>query len=197
MHSKNALRAAAFAAAVVLPAAARAQNAAIVNNPAKVEFGADVGANFGLGKYSYTNFFIPGERFRVGFFGLIDNPRIEVEPGIGFNYSKQKDAASLAAYNLELGVLYHFRAPTYVSGATGATIAYVRPFINYTGTHTGSVDNVPSTSAHQTTLGGGLGLKLPVRPNIALRGEANLGYDFTSKAARVGLLAGGSFFAFR
>ncbi|GJG86512.1 hypothetical protein tb265_16930 [Gemmatimonadetes bacterium T265] len=183
--------------AIALPAAARAQNAAIVNNPAKVEFGADVGANFGLGKYSYTNFFIPGERFRVGFFGLIDNPRIEVEPAVGFNYSKQKDAASLSRYNLELGVLYHFRAPTYVSGVTGATVAYVRPFVNYTGTHSGSVDDVASTSAHQTTLGAGLGLKLPVRPNIALRGEANLGYDFTSKAARVGLLAGGSFFAFR
>lgn len=197
MRSNTALRAAAFVAAVVLPAAARAQNAAIVNNPAKLEFGADAGANFGLGKYSYTNFFIPGERFRVGFFGLIDNPRIEVEPAVGFNYGKQKDRASATLYNLELGVLYHFRAPTYVSGATGATVAYVRPFINYTGQATGSVDNVPSTSSHQTSAGAGLGLKLPVRPNIALRGEANLGYDFTAKAARVGLLAGASFFAFR
>jgi hypothetical protein len=197
MRTHTVLRAAAVAAAVVIPAAAHAQNAAIVNNPAKLEFGADAGANFGLGKYSYTNIFIPGERFRVGFFGLIDNPRIEVEPAVGLNYGKQKDAASSSLYNLELGVLYHFRAPTYVSGATGATVAYVRPFINYTGTHTGSVGTIASTSAHQTTLGGGLGLKLPVRPNIALRAEANLGYDLTSKAARVGLLAGGSFFAFR
>ncbi len=178
-------------AAFALPAAARAQNAAIVNNPATMEFGADIGANLGLGSRSYVNIFIPGERFRVGFF-LPSDPRIEIEPAIGLNYSKQKSTSAITTYNLELGALYHFRAPTYATGATGATVAYVRPFINYTGTTIGGGAN-----SHETTLGGGLGLKLPVRANIALRGEANLGYDFSSKAARLGLLAGGSFFLFR
>jgi len=178
-------------AALALPAAARAQNAAIVNNPATMEFGADVGANFGLGSKSYVNVFIPGERFRVGFF-LPSDPRIEIEPGVGLNYSKQASSNAITTYNLELGALYHFRAPTYATGATGATVAYVRPFINYTGTTIGGGAN-----SHETTLGGGLGLKLPVRTNVALRAEANLGYDFSAKAARLGLLAGGSFFTFR
>ncbi|HEY0780085.1 MAG TPA: hypothetical protein VGD56_19120 [Gemmatirosa sp.] len=178
------------AVAVVLPAAARAQNAAIVNNPATTEFGADVGANFGLGNQSYVNVFIPGERFRLGFF-VPSNPRIEIEPAVGLNYAKQKNVPSVTTYNLELGALYHFRAPTYATGVTGATVAYVRPFINYSGASSNG------NTSHETTLGGGLGLKLPVRTNIALRAEANAGYDFSSKAARIGLLAGGSFFAFR
>ena len=74
---------------------------------------------------------------------------------------------------------------------TGATVAYVRPFVNYVGYN--SAANTPNSF----TLGGGLGLKLPVRTNIALRAEANLGYDTQYKAARAGVLLGGSFFAFR
>lgn len=178
------------AAALALPGAARAQNAAVVNNPATMEFGADAGLTFGLGKYSYTTGQLPGSRVRVGFF-LPSDPRIEIEPAAGLAYSKFKGSDGVTQYDLEIGALYHFRAPTYATGATGATVAYVRPFLNYTG-QSSSGDNV-----NAVTLGGGLGLKLPLRPNIAGRGEVNLGYDFRDKAARLGILAGLSFFAFR
>lgn len=176
--------------AAALPAAARAQNAAIVNNPATIEFGADAGADFGLGKDSYTRVFLPGERFRVGFF-VPGDPRLEIEPAAGLNFSKTGGVPGRTIYNVELGALYHFRAPTYATNTTGATVAYVRPFVNITGS-SGSGDNETAT-----TLGAGLGLKLPFRTNIALRGEANLGYNFRNKAAQLGLLAGFSFFAFK
>ncbi len=179
------------AAAIVSPAIAHAQNAAVVNT-ANLELGADLGANFGLGTRSYVNVFIPGERFRVGYF-LPSNSRIEIEPALGLNYAKQKDADAVTTYNLEIGALYHFTAPAYATGMTGARVAYVRPFLNYRGTIVGG----GGSDSHATTLGSGLGLKLPVRQNIALRGEANLGYDFSNKAARLGLLAGASFFTFR
>lgn len=192
MRTSTALRAAAVAAAVVLPAAARAQNAAINNNPAKLEFGADAGATFGLGKNSYVGISLPTERARVGFF-LAGNPRLEVEPAFGLNYFKAKGGDATTIYNVELGVLYHLRAPSYVTGVTGATVAYVRPFVGYQGTAVGG----GGADSHATTFGAGVGLKLPVRTNIALRGEANLGYDTNNKAARIGLLAGASFFAFR
>ena len=170
--------------------AARAQNAAIVNNPATLELGADAGATFGLGHNSYTTIQIPGSRVRAGFF-LPNNSRIEIEPAVGLSYGKVTGQSGVTNYNLELGALYHFRAPQDVINTTRATVAYVRPFINYTGLSGGG------DSDHQVTAGGGLGLKLPFRPNIALRGEANLGYDFTDKAARAGLLAGFSFFTNR
>lgn len=180
----------AAAAAIVAPVAARAQNAAIVNNPATIELGADAGLTFGLGKYSFTTGALPGQRVRAGFF-LPNNSRIEIEPAAGIAYAKFKGAPGITQYNLELGALYHLAAPSAVTSATRATVAYVRPFINYTGTSS-SGDNV-----NAVTLGGGLGAKLPFRPNVALRGEANLGYDFRDKAARLGFLAGFSFFTNR
>ena len=178
------------AAAIVAPVAARAQNAAIDNNPATVELGADAGATFGLGHNSYTVIQIPGSRVRAGFF-LPNNSRIEIEPAVGLTYGKVTGQSGVTNYNLELGALYHFGAPASVINATRATVAYVRPFINYTGLSGGGNSN------HAVSAGGGLGLKLPFRPNIALRGEANLGYDFNNKAARAGALAGFSFFTNR
>lgn len=176
-------------AALVLPAAARAQNAAIVNNPATLELGADIDAAFGLGGHSSVQLGVPG-RIRAGFF-LPNNSRIEIEPAGGLSYRKTTGVPGRTIYDVELGALYHFRAPQDVVNATGATVAYVRPFLNYTGT-TGAGSN-----ENAVTLGGGLGAKLPFHQNLALRAEANLGYDFRNKAARLGLLAGMSFFTNR
>ena len=177
--------------AVAVPAAAHAQNAAVVSNPATLELGADAGAQFGLGANSYTYVYIPGQRLRVGFF-LPGASRVEIEPAAGLTYTKTGGSPGRSIYNVELGALYHFTAPARVNATVGATtVAYVRPFIAVDG------NSGAGTNENTFTFGGGLGIKVPFRPNISLRGEANLGYNTTNKAARIGVLAGLSFFTFR
>ena len=97
-------------------------------------------------------------------------------------------------YDLELGLLYHFR-PISISTAdagrvtTRVTSPYVRPFVGLTGYTAGDDDNDNEVSA-----GAGLGIKIPWRTDLAWRLEANLGYGFDNDAARIGALVGLSYF---
>ena len=174
---------AALTAVVALATPATAQN--------RMELGIDAAAIFGLGDQSSININLPGSRFRVGFFQ--PGSRLSIEPTLGLAYNKVEDADGLFFYDLELGALYHLRpimvAPTggTVVDAVG-TAPYLRPFIGITGI-TGGGDGDSEFSA-----GVGLGTRLAWRSDLAFRLEANLGYGFSNEAARIGVLAGLSFF---
>ena len=174
---------AALAAVVALATPAAAQN--------RVELGIDAAAIFGLGDQSSVNITFPASRFRVGFFQ--PNSRLSIEPALGLAFNKVEDADGLLFYDLELGALYHLR-PIIVASRGGTvvdavgTAPYIRPFVGITGV-TGSGDGDSEFSA-----GVGLGTRLAWRSDLAFRLEANLGYGFDNEAARIGLLAGLSFF---
>ncbi len=156
------------------------------------ELGIDAGATFGLGSESSVDINLPGSRFRIGFF--TPGSRISIEPALGLGYNKTEGTDGILQYDLQLGALYHFRPITVsTTSDAGRTVArvtapYVRPFVGLTGYSAGG-DNENEVSA-----GAGLGTKIPWRTDLAWRLEANLGYGFDNKAARLGLLLGLSYF---
>jgi len=152
-----------------------------------LEFGIDAGATFGLGDQSSVQLTLPASRFRVGF-ALPGSSRWTIEPATFLSWTKVEDSDGVFVYDLELGALYHFSAPTNVIATPPLSVVYVRPFIGVTGLSSGGDDD------SEFFAGGGLGIKLPWRPNLAWRLEANVGYGFDNEAFRLGLLAGMSFF---
>src|SRR5690606_1601423 len=146
-----------------------------------MEYGIDAGATFGFGDVSSVEIALPASRFRVGF---PQSPRITVEPVAGLAYTKIEDTDGVLIYNLELGALYNLSAftPPELEDAPPGTSAYIRPFVGVTG-FTGG-DN----SDAELSVGTGIGVKVPWQPNLSWRLEANVGYGFDNKAARVGLL---------
>src|SRR3954463_9777502 len=157
----------------------------------RTEYGIDAAAIFGLGDRSSINVNLPGSRFRVGFFQ--PGSQLSIEPSLGFSYNKVEGIDGIFFYDLELGALYHLR-PILVSTRAGggfeasAVSPYVRPFVGVTGI-TGGDDSDSEFSA-----GVGVGTRIGWKSDLAFRLEANLGYGFDNKAARIGLLAGLSFF---
>ena len=183
-----------FAAVVALAAAsaASAQSATTLSQPTNTqEFGLDAGALFGLGDRSSVQFTLPAARARIGFF-LNNNSRWSIEPAAGLAYTKVKDVPYQFTYNLEMGALYHFRAPSDLFNATRARVAYLRPFAGLTGVATGGD---AGGSDNEFSVGAGYGVKIPLRSGLALRMEANSGYGFDNKAFRLGAFAGVSWFA--
>ena len=165
---------------------ARAQ--AVVSPPNTLEFGIDAGAVFGLGDVSTMQITLPAARARVGFF-MNNDSRWSIEPAAFFSYSKVEDLDGVFVYDLEVGALYHFRQPSALQLATPTSVMYLRPFIGVTGVSGGDGDSDSEVSA-----GAGFGIKIPWRPSLAWRLEANTGYGFDNEAFRVGLFAGMSFF---
>ena len=157
----------------------------------RVELGIDAAAVFGLGDQSSVNINLPGSRFRMGFFQ--PGSRISIEPAVGLAYNKVEGADGIFRYDLELGALYHFR-PIIIATAdenvitARATTPYVRPFVGLIGLAGGESDD------SEVSAGVGLGTRIPWRNALAWRLEANVGYGFDNDAARIGVLAGLSFF---
>ncbi len=180
------------AATCITAASAGAQAGSTVTNaPNTQEFGVDAGAAFGLGDRSSVNLTIPAARVRIGFF-MNNNSRWSIEPAAGLAYSKTKDVPYIANYNLEIGALYHFSAPSQLYDATRARVAYLRPFVGLIGVATGG-DSGGSDS--EMSIGAGYGVKIPWRQNMAFRLEGNAGYGLDNNALRLGAFAGVSFFA--
>lgn len=193
MSSSLRITGAALVGVVLAVPAARAQNsAAVAQAPNSIELGADAGAVFGLGKQSSIDVFIPAQRARIGFF-LNNDSRVSIEPAGSFTFGKTKGSTGVSTYTAELGALYHFRANRLVAEVAAlqrVPVAYVRPFVGFTGkTATGSAKN-----DNEGYVGAGVGVKVPFRTNIAFRFESNIGYGFDNQAARLGLNAGLSFF---
>ena len=176
-------------AVALLPRGASAQEPAVVSAPRTLELGVDAGAVFGLGDESSIGINLPASRARVGFF-LTNDTRWSLEPAVLLSYTKVEDADGVFLYNFEAGALYHFRAPTDLrqfEPTRGVSVAYVRPFVNWTGVTGDDGDS-------EFSAGAGLGIKLPWRTQLAWRLEATAGYGFDNEALRIGLLAGLSFF---
>jgi hypothetical protein len=153
------------------------------------EIGLDAGVVVGLGDQSSVNIDVPAARARLGFF-LPNDSRWSIEPALGLSYNKVEDADGVLAYNLEGGLLYHFSPPAQLADEAAAnhvSVAYVRPFVNITGFTGDDGDS-------EVSLGAGLGVKIPWRPALAWRLEANAGYGFDNEAFRLGAYAGLSFF---
>ena len=180
---RSASRYVALAATLALASTAEAQR--------RLEFGSDIGIVFGLGDQSSINLNFPASRFRVGIFQ--PGSRISVEPALGFSYDKVEGTSGIFRYDLELGALYHFR-PIVVTPddpaepVTRVAPPYLRPFVGITGFTGGDTDD------NEFSAGVGLGVKMPWRRDLAIRLEANVGYGFDNEAARIGLLAGLSYF---
>jgi len=153
-----------------------------------VEFGIDAGAIFGLGDESSISITVPASRFRVGF---PLGGRWYIEPVAGFSYNKVEGVDGVFTYNLELGALYHVTPFTVIREGREpirVTSVYLRPFVGLTGYFAGDDDDT------EFSIGAGVGVKIPWLERLAWRLEANLGYGFDNEAARIGLLAGLSFF---
>lgn len=151
------------------------------------EYGIDAGAIFGLGDQSSINVTLPASRFRIGY---ALSPQWTFEPVAGLAYSKTEGTDGVLLYNLEAGALYNLRPFTVVQGgdATPVTSAYVRPFVGLSGFTGGDTDDT------ELSVGAGVGVKVPWKTDLSWRLEANVGYGFDNEAARIGLLAGLSFF---
>ena len=181
---------AALAAALALPCGAAAQEPAVRPPPRSLELGIDAGAVVGLGSQSTLNINLPAARFRAGV-PLRSNSRWTIEPALLLNYTAAEGSRGVLLYNLEAGALYHFRPPPdleRLASAGGPAVAYARPFVNLTGVTNGN---------SEFSIGGGLGLKVPWRPQLAWRLEGNVGYGFDNEVFRLGAFAGLSFFTRR
>lgn len=174
-------------ASIVVACVASAAIAAPAVAQAPTEYGVDAGATIALGGESSIQISLPASRFRVGF---PVSPQITVEPVAGLAYNKTEGSDGVLLYNVEVGALYNLRPITVSQGDDAVTVTspYVRPFLGVTG-YTGGGSNDSELSA-----GAGVGVKVPWQANLAWRFEANVGYGFDNQAARLGLLAGLSFF---
>lgn len=170
---------AAIAACMLLAAPARSDAQSVENTK---EFGIDAGVQFGLSGGSYTSLNLPAQRLRIGFFRT---PNISIEPYGSLNYNKPNGGSSVTTVALGTGLLYHF------STNRAASQVYARPFAELTYVNAAKSDT-------QFGLGGGLGIKIPLRERISTRFEAALGYgfasDFKDAGATLNLTAGLSFF---
>lgn len=175
-------------AVIAVVAGSAGAQATVTHAPDTQEFGIDAGATIGLGSQSSIDLALPAARARIGFF-LNDNSRWSIEPAAFLGYSKVEGLPSAFVYDLEGGALYHFSPPASLYSGRRRAVAYVRPFVALSGTHSGGSTN------NEFSAGGGLGIKVPWRPDVAFRFEGNLGYGFSNKAARLGLFAGLSFFS--
>ena len=173
-------------AGIVLACLAGVAIAAPADAQAPTEYGIDAGATIALGGESSIQVSLPASRFRVGF---PVSPQITVEPVAGLSYTKTEGSDGFLLYDLEIGALYSLRPITVSQGddAVTATSPYLRPFLGLTGYTGGASDS-------ELSLGAGFGVKVPWQQNLSWRFEANVGYGFDNQAARLGLLAGLSFF---
>jgi hypothetical protein len=189
---------AALAAAFALPALALAQDTA-QKKPIELGIDAAIARESEDGR-KVTSLVLPISRFRVGFF-LTD--AVSLEPSVSFSYyhiSRDIDipgfdgTSSGFNYDLDVGLLYHFR--------TDRTKAqpYVRPFLGLRGF---SADNESPNSdfpdsGTQVSFGAGLGYKIPLANRVGTRLE--VGYSHAgenepvfSKSNRIFLSIGLSF----
>jgi len=170
----------ALVAALATPAIAIAQDAT-AKKP--IELGIDAAIARDSEDNSHrTSLVLPISRFRVGFF-LTD--AVSLEPSVAFSYVKVTSdipgsdndfSSSGFNYDLDVGLLYHFR--------TDRTKAqpYVRPFVGIRGFSSDSDSESPvefEDSGSQVSFGAGLGFKIPLANRIGTRIE--LGYARASE----------------
>jgi hypothetical protein len=170
MRPSPLLLAIAASVALTLPASVAAQGR-------PVEFGIDAGGSFDVSGSNTVAIGLPVQDFRAGIFV---SDAVSIEPRVAFAFIDQ-DGSNLTAIDAQLGPVLHF------SPDRGRPQGYVRPF--------GGVSYITDAGA-VVSLGGALGVKLPVAERLAVRVEGSYAHGFDSyySADAVGLAVGLSFF---
>ena len=141
-----------------------------------VELGIDAGGSFDVSGSNTVAIGLPVQDFRAGIFV---SDAVSIEPRVAFAFIDQ-DGSNLTAIDAQLGPVLHF------SPGRGRPQGYVRPF--------GGVSYITDAGA-VVSLGGALGVKLPVAERLAVRVEGSYAHGFDSyySADAVGLALGLSF----
>lgn len=147
-----------------------------------IELGLDAGVTFDLDDPKATTLSIPVQGIRAGFF-LSD--KLSIEPAVAFNWIKLSGEDAFSTLGLDAGVLYHF------STDASRSQLYIRPVAGLTRFGGGG------ESVSQVTVGGGVGVKLPMAERMKLRLEGNIRHglenDDVPSGTAVGLTVGFSF----
>ena len=150
-----------------------------------IELGIDGGFEYKVNSPTVLTLGLPIQSFRAGFPA---GRTASIEPNVTFNYVKVEAAPSFLQFRPELGVLLHF------SSETNQSRGFFRPFVGATFTHVGSGGG----SDNQFYLGGGVGVKVPVKATrLAARFEGGIRHGFEgdlASATSIYALFGFSFF---
>ena len=144
-----------------------------------VELGLDLELTYTTDDPSLTVITLPSGSFRAAF---PVNPNVSVEPRLSFQYA-HANGNSITLLDVQLGVLWHLK-----TDPTRSTV-YLRPFFGHT--HAGG--NFASGDA--SSLGGGIGVKIPQGDRLAWRLEG--GYEHSLEdgvSGEIFVLLGISFF---
>ena len=148
-----------------------------------VELGIDAGGTFDLSAGNAVVIGVPVQDFRAGFY-LSD--RVSIEPRLALNYLDDDGGDAILAGTVQLGPVIHFTPDR------RHALAYLRPYGGLTFLKIGGESDA------QLTVGGAVGVKLPVGERLAARIEGSLTHGFeTSNAAggnALGLTVGLSFY---
>lgn len=103
--------------------------------------------------------------------GLYLTPTVELEPAIGIRHTST-DGGDLTQLNLDIGL------PIYFTGTRATDQIFVRPLVGF--------DHVSGSGINgftQTSLGAGIGIKIPIDARIASRIEAQYRHGMRSAPA--------------
>jgi hypothetical protein len=156
-------------AALLAPSAAQSQ----------VELGLDLELTYATEDPNITVVSLPNGFLRAGF---PISPHISLEPRISFQYARAS-GSSVTLVDLQFGVLWH------VSTDRTRSTVYIRPFFGHS--HAGG----SFASGDASSLGGGVGFKIPQGDRLALRLEG--GYEHSLEdggSGQIFALFGLSFF---
>jgi hypothetical protein len=150
-----------------------------------IELGIDGGFEYKVNSPTVLQLGLPIQSFRVGFTA---GRTVSIEPNVLVNYLKVEGAAGVFQFRPELGVLLHF------SSETNRSRGYFRPFAGMTFTSFSGGGG----SFNQFYLGGGVGVKVPVKGSrLATRFEGGIRHGLEgdlASATSIYALFGFSFF---
>lgn len=170
----------ALVAVLAMSSSARAQK------ESPIELGLDAAFSYGMDSPHVTTVSIPIQRLRVGFFV---SPTVSIEPAFGLSHSSES-GDSFTQFDVGAGALFHFNS------SRSEMQPYVRPFVDVVHTTVGFVGGSGGFTA--TSLGAGVGTKIPIANRFAWRLEAALArtleHDNVKAANQLSAFVGFSFF---
>ena len=148
-----------------------------------VELGFDGGLRISFDDVTETAIAVPFQSIRAGFL-VSDN--VSLEPALSFYYLKVEDSDALATLGLSVAGLYSF------SPDRSKPQPFFRPQAGLT------FVSIGGESASQFNVGSGLGVRIPVANQLAVRLEARFQYSFDNadfdSASTITAAVGLSFF---
>lgn len=130
-----------------------------------VELGLDAGFGYKVNSPTAGIASLPVQSFRVGFYA---GDQVSIEPRLRWNLINFENENSLNSLNTEIGVLIHF------SPDRNRPQPYFRPLAAM------EVFNGGGGTMSQASIGGAIGVKLPVRDRFAVRLEGGFRRAFES-----------------